>query len=70
MTIDQFLNKYQLNNCKNLTSDQIASFCTVLDYFYCVSTKQQLIQLVTDFYDNADDIYNSIQEQLKQIKQK
>lgn len=70
MTIDQFLNKYQLNNCKHLTQDQIASFCTVLDYFYCVSTKKQLIQLVTDFYDNADDIYNSIQEQLKQIKQK
>ena len=70
MTIDQFLNKYQLNNCKLLTLEQIVSFCTVLDYFYCTSTKKQIIQLVTDFYDNADDIYNSIQEQLNQIKQK
>lgn len=70
MTIDQFLNKYQLDNCKYLTPDQIASFCTVLDYFYCTSTKGQIIQLVTEFYDNADDIYNSLQEQLTKIKQK
>ena len=33
-----------------------------MDYLYTSKTKEQTIALMVDFYDHADDIFNSIQE--------
>lgn len=62
MDIIKFLEKYNLSNNKYLDSTQIASFLAVLDYFYCIGEKDKLIQLISDFYDNANEIYNSARE--------
>lgn len=36
-----------------------------LDSLYLNFTKEQVIKLVSEFYDNADNIYNDLQDELK-----
>lgn len=59
MTIDDFFNKWQLIN-DNVDIAVVLNFILMLDYLYCSMTEEQLLELVSDYYENADDIYNSI----------
>ena len=55
----EFLNKHDL---ERVDSRELAGFMSVMDYLYTSKTKEQTITLMADFYDHADDIFNSIQE--------
>ena len=59
MTIDDFFNKWQLLN-DDIDIVVLLNFMVMLDYLYCSMTEEQLLELVSDYYENADDIYNSI----------
>ena len=59
MTIDDFFNKWQLLN-DDVDIIVLLNFMVMLDYLYCSMTEEQLLELVSDYYENADDIYNSI----------
>ena len=59
MTIDDFFNKWQLLN-NDVDIIVLLNFMVMLDYLYCSMTEEQLLELVSDYYKNADDIYNSI----------
>ena len=59
MTIDDFFNKWQLLN-NDVDILVLLNFMVMLDYLYCSMTEEQLLELVSDYYENADDIYNSI----------
>lgn len=59
MTIDDFFNKWQLLN-DDVDIVLLLNFMVMLDYLYCSMTEEQLLELVSDYYENADDIYNSI----------
>lgn len=59
MTIDDFFNKWQLLN-DDVDIVVLLNFMVMLDYLYCSMTEEQLLELVSDYYENADDIYNSI----------
>ena len=55
----EFVDKHDLRRIDPLN---LAGFISVMDYLYTSKTKEQTIALMVDFYDNADDIFNSIQE--------
>lgn len=55
----EFLDKHDL---KNVDPRELAGFMSVMDYLYTSKTKEQTITLMVDFYDHADDIFNSIRE--------
>ena len=38
-----------------------------MDYLYISKTKKQTIALMVDFYDHADDIFNSMQEDRQKL---
>ena len=59
MTIEDFFNKWQLLN-NDVDIVVLLNFMIMLDYLYCSMTEEQLLELVSDYYENADDIYNSI----------
>ena len=59
MNWKEFLDKYDL---KKIDPRELAGFMSVMDYLYTSKTKEQTITLMVDFYDNADDIFNSIRE--------
>ena len=59
MTIEDFFNKWQLLN-NDVDIVVLLNFMVMLDYLYCTMTEEQLWELVSDYYENADDIYNSI----------
>lgn len=56
MTEKEFLNKYNLK-------DPIAAIA-VLDDIYLRFTRDQALALMSDFYNNADKIYNSKEEKI------
>ena len=55
----EFVDKYDL---RRINPCELAGFISVMDYLYTSKTKEQTITLMADFYDHADDIFNSIQE--------
>ena len=55
----EFVYKYDL---RRINPCELAGFISVMDYLYTSKTKEQTITLMADFYDHADDIFNSIQE--------
>ena len=59
MNWKEFLDKHDL---KKVDPRELAGFMSVMDYLYTSKTKEQTITLMVDFYDNADDIFNSIRE--------
>ena len=67
MTIDDFFNKWQLLN-DDVDIIVLLNFMVMLDYLYCSMTEEQLLELVSDYYENADDIYNSIVRNTKNNK--
>lgn len=56
MTEKEFLNKYHLKD----STTAIA----VLDDIYLRFTRDQALELMLDFYTNADEIYNSKEEKV------
>ena len=67
MDYKEFLDKHGLND---MSVDMFPSFLMVLDYLYTSRTRDQAINVVADYYDNADDIYNSIQDNVDIISEK
>lgn len=59
MNRKEFVDKYDL---RRVNPFNLAGFMSVMDYLYTSKTKEQTITLMVDFYDHADDIFNSIQE--------
>ena len=59
MNWKEFLDKHDL---KKVDPRELAGFMSVMDYLYTSKTKEQTITLMIDFYDHADDIFNSIRE--------
>ena len=60
----EFLDKHDLGR---VDSCDLAGFMSVMDYLYTSKTKEQTVTLMVDFYDHADDIFNSIQEDGKKL---
>ena len=48
---------------------EVAGFMTVMDYIYCTKTKEQAIEIMKDFYDNADNIFNSLKEDSENVSE-
>ena len=58
MTAQEFLDKWSINE-KLLVDFNIGNVLKVLDFLYLGYTKEQVIALVSEYYDHADEIYNS-----------
>ena len=60
----EFIDKYDL---ERVSPFELAGFISVMDYLYISKTKKQTIALMVDFYDHADDIFNSMQEDRQKL---
>ena len=60
----EFVDKYDLDR---VSPFELAGFISVMDYLYISKTKKQTIALMVDFYDHADDIFNSMQEDRQKL---
>ena len=60
----EFVDKYDL---EKVNPFELAGFISVMDYLYISKTKKQTIALMVDFYDHADDIFNSMQEDRQKL---
>lgn len=58
MTAKEFTLKYNIN-WHDILSDE---FFKLLDILYLDFTKEQSMTMLSDFYDHADEIYNSLHE--------
>ena len=61
MNFEEFCEKYNLN--AELLDD--LSLIDVLDELYLNYTEEQLVRMVMDYYENADEIQNSIKESIE-----
>lgn len=64
MNWKEFVDKYDL---EMVSPFELAGFISVMDYLYISKTKKQTIALMVDFYDHADDIFNSMQEDRQKL---
>lgn len=60
----EFVDKYDL---ERVSPFELAGFISVMDYLYISKTKKQTIALMVDFYDHANDIFNSMQEDRQKL---
>ena len=60
MTNKEFLEKYPIK-FDNFLEELV--FFELMDKLYLEFTKEQILELMNDFYINADDIFNSIKEE-------
>ena len=60
MTKKEFLEKYPIKFDSFLEE---LVFFELMDKLYLEFTKEQILELMNDFYINADDIFNSIKEE-------
>ena len=60
MTKKEFLEQYPIK-FDNFLEELV--FFELMDKLYLEFTKEQIIELMNDFYINADDIFNSIKEE-------
>lgn len=65
MTYKELVEKYGLN--KRIYEVDLAFFFLILDRFYCEFTKEQVHEFINDFYDNADNVFNEVKDQLSDI---
>ena len=65
MTYKELVEKYGLN--KRIDEVDLAFFFLILDRFYCEFTKEQVHEFINDFYDNADNVFNEVKDQLSDI---
>ena len=63
MTKKEFLEKYPIKFDSFLEE---LVFFELMDKLYLEFTKEQILELMNDFYINADDIFNSIKEEKEQ----
>lgn len=63
MTKKEFLEKYPIK-FDNFLEELV--FFELMDKLYLEFTKEQVLELMNDFYANADDIFNSIKEEKEQ----
>lgn len=63
MTKKEFLEKYPIK-FDNFLEELV--FFELMDKLYLEFTKEQILELMNDFYINADDIFNSIKEEKEQ----
>lgn len=67
MTFSEFFNKYNIKF--HIGSDGQPGrldYRKVLDDMYLTMTKEQAMQMVSDYYDHADEIFNSVPNYLDQ----
>ena len=67
MTFSEFFNKYNVKF--HIGSDGQPGrldYRKVLDHMYLTMTKEQAMQMVSEYYDNADEIFNSVPNYLDQ----
>lgn len=62
MTYKELVEKYGLN--KRIDEVDLAFFFLILDRFYCEFTKEQVHEFINDFYDNADNVFNEVKDEL------
>lgn len=68
MKYNEFFEKYGLlKEGSQLDPRDLAGWMSAMDYFYCAMSKAQFLELVTDFYDNADEIFNSLNEDAQKM---
>lgn len=65
MTYKELVEKYGLN--KRIDEVDLAFFFLILDRFYCEFTKEQVHEFINDFYDNADNVFNEVKDNLSDI---
>ena len=65
MTYKELVEKYGLN--ERIDEVDLAFFFLILDRFYCEFTKEQVHEFINDFYDNADNVFNEVKDQLSDI---
>ena len=65
MTYKELVEKYGLN--KRIDEVDLAFFFLILDRFYCEFTKEQVHEFINDFYDNADNVFNEVKDQLSDM---
>jgi hypothetical protein len=61
MTFSEYFNKYGIKF--HIDSDGKpgrATYSRVLDHMYLSFTKEQALKMVAEYYDHADEIFNSI----------
>ena len=63
MTREEFKAKY---NLKFNDAVEEVVFFTVLDDLYLQYTKEQVLNIMGDFYDHADDIFNDIKKTVEE----
>lgn len=66
MDYKEFLNKHGL---KGMPVEIFPSLLSALDYLYTSHTRDQAIEIISDYYDNADDIFNSLNESVKTVSE-
>jgi len=67
MNKKEFIEKFHLDNWDIVSSGVLIAS---LDRLYLEFTKEQVLEMVSAFYDSADDIFNSLQEELEEkVKQ-
>ena len=64
MKMAEFLEKHGLDFEDNTL--EMMLFFTSLDKLYLELTPEQSVELIKDFYNSADDIYNEIKEMAEQ----
>lgn len=67
MNKKEFIEKFHLENWDIVTAGVLIAS---LDRLYLEFTKEQVIEIVSTFYDNADNIFNSLQEELEETIKK
>ena len=65
MTYKELVEKYGLN--KRIDEVDLAFFFLILDRFYCEFTKEQVHEFINDFYDNADNVFNEVKDELSNM---
>ena len=65
MTYKELVEKYGLN--KRIDEVDLAFFFLILDRFYCEFTKEQVHEFINDFYDNADNVFNEVKDNLSDM---
>lgn len=66
MDYKEFLDKHGL---KGMPVEIFPSLLSALDYLYTSHTRDQAIEIISDYYDNADDIFNSLNESVKTVSE-
>ena len=48
---------------------EVAGLMSLMDYIYCTKAKEQAIEVMKDFYDNADNIFNSLKRDSENVSE-